>query len=204
MALQNACSSLGPGWLIPIAAVLIGAAAALVAQWFIQIYLVPKVEKRKRREDRWERDLRDLGDLLTTQLAERAREAHVGQGLFRDLRRLETEHGLDQQKIAQSKEQQARAAQQATRAFEDLLSTRVDWLTGWIERIDPKAPEIAKFHEVAGRYRAQTIITQGRWQDDDRTDASFEEAWDRERAARKALIEQVQLLAGLQPRPATS
>jgi len=185
----------GPGWLTPLLTFLVGAATALVVQWVVQLYLVPKVETRKRREDRWERNVLELGDLLTTQVAERAFEVQVGQGLFRDLRQLATESGLDQRKVAQSREHQAEAAEEARRAFEDLLGTRIKWLTGRIEKIDPKAREIKKFHDAAQLYRARTIIVQVRPQDDDRTDAAFDEAWDMERAARKVLIEQVELLA---------
>jgi hypothetical protein len=193
-------ASSGSSWVIPVVTVLIGATAALAAQWVIQVYLVPRVETRKRREDRWERNVLELGDLLTTQLAERANDAHVGQGLFRDLRQLETDPKLDQRKIAQSREDQAREAQQATRAFEDLLSTRIKWLTGRIEKINPKAREIKKVHEAAAYYRAITISVQVCPQDDSRTDDEFDEAWAKERVGRKALIEQVELLADL-PHP---
>jgi hypothetical protein len=149
------------------------------------------VETRKRREDRWERDVRELGDLLTTELDERAREAQVGQGLFRDLRQLEPKPGL-----AQSRERQAEEARQAAWAFEDLLSKRIKWLAARIEKIAPKAPAIVKFHAAWSRYRAQVIIAQVvRPQDDDRTDDAFEEAWQKERDARRALLEQVELLA---------
>jgi hypothetical protein len=189
--------SAGPGWLIPIVAVLVGAAAALVAQWVVQIYIVPRVETRKRRE---ERNVLELGDLLTTQLAERALAAHVGQGVFRDLRQLETEPGHDQGKIAQSREQQAEDAHEATQAFGDLVSTRIKWLIGRIETIDPKAPEIGKFREAAGRYRARAVMVQVRPEGDDRTDDAFDKAWAKERADREALTEQVELLADL-PHP---
>lgn len=194
--------SSGPGWLVPIVAVLIGAAAALAAQWVIQIHIVPIVETRKRREERWERDVRELSDLLTTQLAELAHAAHVEQGKFRDVRQLETEArpDLDPRKIAQSREQQARAAEQARRAFEDLLGTRIKLLTSRVERINPKAPEIANFHEAASRYRGRTAIVQVRPQDDDRSDDAFDEQWEKEYEARKALTEQVELLEAL-PHP---
>lgn len=194
--------SSAPNWRTLLVTFLVGAATTLVVQLVIQFYAVPRVETRKRREDRWERDVRELGDLLTTELRRRAYEAHVEQGLFRDLRQLETEHGPDQRKIAQDREQQARAAEQATQAFEALLSTRIKWLTGRIENINPKAREIKKFHEAAGDYRAWTVIVQvrPRPQDDDRTDAAFDEAWEKERAARTALMEQVELLADL-PHP---
>jgi hypothetical protein len=194
----------GPGWPTLLLTFLVGAATALAVQWVVQLYLVPKVETRKRREDRWERNVLELGDLLTTQLAERAHEAHVGQGLFRDLRELGTEPGIDQHKIAQSREQQAQAAQQATRAFEDLLSTRIHWLTGRIEKIAPKAHEITDFHEAASKYRTRTMIVQVRPQDDDRTDTAFDEAWEKERAARGALIKQVEFLADLPHPPRAS
>jgi len=195
-------ASSGPNWPVYLLSLLgtfvVGTATALL----IQLYIVPRVETRKRREDRRERDVRELGDLLTTQVAERALKAEVGQGLFRDLRQLETEPGHDPRKLAQSREQQAEDAREAARTFEDLLSTRIKWVTGRIEKIAPKAREIKKFHDAATRYRAQVIIAQVvRPEDDDRTDAEFEEAWDKERNARKALLEQVELLADLRHPP---
>ncbi len=151
---------------------------------------IPVAGDSKRREDRWERFVLELGDLLTTQLAERAHEAHVGQGLFRDLRVLETEPGLDQRKITESRERQARLAHEATRAFESLLSTRINWLAGRIEKIAPEAREIADFHEAASKYRARTMIVQVPPEYDDRTEAAFDEQWEKERAARTTLIKQ--------------
>jgi hypothetical protein len=197
-------TSPGPSWLTTIVTVLIGAAAALAAQWVVQVHLVPTVETRKRREDRWERFVLDLGDLLTTQLAERANEAHVEQGLFRDLRELETEPGYDQRKITESGVRQARVAREATRAFESLLSTRINWLARRIEKIAPEASEIADFHKTASKYRARTLIVQVPPEYDDRTEAAFDEQWENEHAAREALIKQVELLADLPHPPHSS
>ena len=104
--------SSGPGWLVPIAAVLVGAAAALVAQWVVQIHIVPHVEKRKRREDRWERDVRELGELLAMRLPDLAAEAYGAQSVYRKLRQVENDE-YDQRLVGQ----QARDAQQATWAF---------------------------------------------------------------------------------------
>ena len=193
--------SSAPGWRTLLLTFLIGAATTLVAQLIIQFYAVPKVETRKRREDRWERDVRELGDLLTTELRRRAYDAHVEQGKFRDLRQRESESGLDQSKITQDREQQGRTAQEAAWAFGDLLSTRVDLLTGRIRSINPKAQVIREFHEAAGRYRSRTIIAhQVRPGDDDRTEEAFEEAWVKEGDARVALTKQLQVLEVL-PHP---
>jgi hypothetical protein len=196
--------SSGPSWLALLLSLLGTFLAGTATALLIQLYVVPKVETRKRREDRWERDVRELGDLLTTQLAQRAHEAEVGQGVFRSVRQLETEPGLDKRKLAQSREQLAEEARTAARAFEDLISTRIKWLTSRIEKLAPNAREIKKFHEAAGRYRSQVIqavsVQLSRPQDDDRTDAAFEEAWDKERDARKTLLEQVELFADL-PHP---
>jgi hypothetical protein len=183
--------SSGPGWLTLLLTFLIGAATALAVQLVIQLYVVPRVETRKRREDRWERNVIELGDLLTTELRKRAFDAQVEQGKFRDLRQLESEPGLDQRKIAQSREDQAWTAQQATSAFADLLRTRVDWLIGRIGNYRSSAGEIARFRTAAQHYRARTILVQVRAQDDDRTESDFETAWAKERDARAALINQV-------------
>ena len=127
--------SSGPGWLTLPVTFLLGAATTL----FVQVYVVPRVETRKRREDRWERNVLELGDLLTTRLARRAEKTYVAQAVFRDMMQLESEPGLDQRKIAQSKEQQTRDAQQAMTAYSDLLRTRVNLLIGRIEKIAPEA-----------------------------------------------------------------
>jgi hypothetical protein len=34
----------------------------------IQLWIVPRVERRKRREERWERDVLALGELLTAEV----------------------------------------------------------------------------------------------------------------------------------------
>jgi hypothetical protein len=127
--------SSGPGWLTLPVTFLLGAATTL----FVQVYVVPRVETRKRREDRWERNVLELGDLLTTRLARRAEKTYVAQAVFRDMMQLESEPGLDQRKIAQSREQQTRDAQQAMTAYSDLLRTRVNLLIGRIEKIAPEA-----------------------------------------------------------------
>jgi hypothetical protein len=185
----------GPGWLTPIVAVLIGAFAALIAQCVVQLYVVPRVEKRKRREDRWERDVRELGELLAMSLTDLANDAHAAQWVFRALRDDESDEH-DPALV----DRQARDAQEATSAYGSLIGAQVDWLADRVLSINRKAPEITRFQRVAQDYRMRAIFVRAPPEDDNRTDTAFDEAWEKERAARKALIEQVKLLADL-PHP---
>ena len=194
----------GPGWLTLLVTFLVGAATALAVQLVVQLYVVPKVETRKRREDRWERNVLELGDLLTTVLDRRAYEAKVEQGKFRDVRQLERELGRDQHNIAQSREQQARAAQQATTVFGDLLRTRVDLLIGRVRNVAPEAGAIVKFDSAARHYQVRTTFVRVRPQDDRRTETEFEEDWQKEYDARSALVTQMDLLAGMPHPPRAS
>jgi hypothetical protein len=117
-------TSSGPDWLTLLVPYLVGAATALAVQLVVQLYIVPRVETRKRREDRWERNVLELGELLTSLLDRRASEAKVEQGIFRDMRQLESEPGPDQARLAKFREEQGRTAQQATWAFSELVTTR--------------------------------------------------------------------------------
>jgi hypothetical protein len=188
--------SSGPGWLTLLATFLVGSAAALASQWVVQIYIVPKVEKRKRREDRWERDVRELGELLNMSLSGLAEEAHGAQWMVRELQR-EASDEYDPRLVAQ----QARDAQQAIWAYGNLIGNQVDWLIGRVRSINRKAPEIVRFHDVAGDYHRRAVMVRvAPGEDDNRPDTVFDDVWEKERAARKALIEQVEVLADL-PRP---
>ncbi|HYV29947.1 MAG TPA: hypothetical protein VEO53_02375 [Candidatus Binatia bacterium] len=194
--------SSGPGWVTPIVTVLIGAAAALAAQWVIQIYFVPKVESRKRREDRWERDVRDLGDLLTTLVRRHADEAYLRQSTYRFLQqRLEEVSGVDQEKLAQARQDEGTKAYQATEAFHDLVNTRVEWLVDRIKSFsNPKPQIIIEFESAARKYwlEATATFVPGY---DHRTDNDFDSEQAREREARNALIMQVKRLADLRHPP---
>ena len=187
--------SSGPGWLTLLVTFVLGATLTIL----VQLYVVPKVETRKRREDRWERNVLELGDLLTMRLATLAYEAKLEQGKFRDVRQLESEPGLDPRAIAQHRAEQASSAEEATWAFDQLLRTRVDWLAARIRDLS-SADEIVKLSMAARHYRARTIMVQVRPEHDVRTDEAFEEGWANEYDARRALIERVELLAGL-PHP---
>jgi hypothetical protein len=190
-AAAKAASS-GPGWVAPIVAVLIGALAALAAQLVIQLYVVPRVETRKRREDRWERDVRELGQLLTTSLTDRANELHAAQFVYRDARGTSGNPAL----IARL----AKEAEQVVFEYGSLIHTQVDWLIAQILRLDPEAPEIKQLDAVWLDYRVRTIEVRPIPEHDTRTDDEFDESWEKERAARKTLIEQVKVLADL-PHP---
>jgi len=174
---------------------LVGAATALAVQLVVQFYVVPKVEKRKRREDRWERDVRELGELLAMRLTDLANDAHAAQLVFRAVRDDESDEH-DPALVAR----QARDAQEATFAYGSLIGAQVDWLADRVLSINRKAPEITRFQRAERDYQMRAVIVRVLPEDDNRTDTAFDDGWDREHAARKALIEQVKLLADL-PHP---
>ena len=190
-AAAKAASS-GPGWVAPVVAVLIGALAALAAQLVIQLYVVPRVETRKRREDRWERDVRELGQLLTTSLTDQANELYAAQLVYRDARNTSGNPAL----IAQL----AKEGEQVVFGYGSLMNTQVDWLIAQILRLDQEAPEIERLDAAWLDYRIRTIEVRPLPDHDTRTDDEFDKSWEKERAARKALIDQVKVLADL-PRP---
>lgn len=167
--------SSGPSWLTFLLSLLgtflVGTATALL----IQLYIVPKVEKRKRRQDRWERDVRELGELLITRLTSLADDLHAAQLIFREVR---DEQGdkYDPALVAR----QARDAEQAMFAYGSLIGTQVDWLIGRILSINPEAQEIVQLKRAAQDYRMRAIFVRVLPEQDDRTDADFHKAWDKE------------------------
>jgi hypothetical protein len=191
--------SSGPSWLTTIVTVLIGASAALAAQLVIQLYVVPRVETRKRREDRWERNVLELGQLLTANLTSSANELHAAQLVYREVRdRQGDEH--NPALVAR----QARDAEQAMFAYGSLVNTQMDWLIGRVISLGPKAQELERLKNLARDYRERVIFVRPLPEHDNRTDPEFDETWEKEGAARKALIEQVKLLADLRHPPRVS
>jgi hypothetical protein len=182
----------------------LGAALALAVQLVIQFCVVPKVETRKRREDHWERDVRELGELLTTQLAGRADAANVEQSVFRFVLQLESTADADKDKVSHLKDEHSLKARHATAAFNDLAHTRVPWLVGRVRSIDPDSAEIVKFGTVARQHRIRAINVDGWSGVYVHPDPTFDEAWDQERDARRALTEQVTALLGLPHPPRAS
>jgi hypothetical protein len=192
------------GGIGPLSAVIIGAAVGailtLVAQVVIQLYIVPRVETRKRREDRWERNVLELGELLTNQLRQRAAEARAAQGTFRAVRQLEGRTDVNQERVARFKSEDSLKANQATRAYYELVHTRLLWLVDRIRSFS-LADEIGQFASVARRYQLRGWDVDSWSEDDERTDTAFEEAWDQEYKARTALMKHVNLLANLEHPP---
>lgn len=174
---------------------LVGAASTLVVQVVIQFWVVPRVEKRKRREDRWERDVRELGELLAMRLTDLANDTHAAQWLYRQERDKKSDE-YDPALVARL----AREGQQATFTYGSLIGAQVDWLADRVLSINRKAPDITRFQRAAQDYRMRAIFVRVPPEDDDRTDTAFDDAWEKERAARQALISQAKLLADL-PHP---
>ena len=187
-------SSGPPGWLTSLVTFLVGAATALAAQLVIQIYIVPKVEKRKRREDRWERDVRELGELLTTSLTSLASELRVAQLLYREAK-YEASDRYDPARVSR----RARDAEQAMFAYGSLIGTQVDWLLGWVIPPSPKAQEIVQLQRSAQDYRMRATAVRVLPEHDNRTDTDFHDQWEKESTSREALIRQVLQVADLTP-----
>jgi hypothetical protein len=92
--------------------------------------------------------------------------------------------------------------QQATWAYSGLISTQVKWLIGRVVSVSRTAPEIVRFGRAAEYYRAQEVfVSTVPPEPDNRTDDEFEQDWEKEHAARDALIEQVRLLADMRNPP---
>lgn len=162
----------------------------------IQLYVVPWVETRKRREDRWERDVLELGKLLAGPLTDLASDAHAAQLVYRSAR---DEPG-DEYNPALVK-RQAREAEKAVFAYGGIISTQMDWLTTRVLSLNPEARELVPFKRAEQDYRMRAVLVRPLPDHDDRTDAGFHESWEKEAAARKALIDQVKALADLRHPP---
>jgi len=188
-------TSPGQGWVAPLVSFLVGAATALAVQLVVQFFVVPKVETRKRREDRWERNVLELGELLTTRLTDVANELHAEQLVYRTTQD-EPSDQYDHALVAQ----QGRDADRATWDYGGLISTQLDWLIRRVVSLSPKAQELAQLQHLADVHRAQALAVRPLHDQDNRNDSEFDETWEKERAARQALLDQVQLLADL-PHP---
>jgi hypothetical protein len=187
---------------------LIGAASAvvtaIVVQLVVQFYIVPRGDTRKRREDRWERDVRELGELLTTSLADRAQEAFSAQSGFRHVLELEHAVGVDHDKVARMKDEYTAKARQATAAFNDLAHTRVPWLVDRVASVGPTSGEIVQFKIAARHHQIRAMTVDGWSEDYGPHDGTFDEAWDQEREARRALVKQVTVLLDMPHPPRVS
>jgi hypothetical protein len=181
---------------------LIAAVLALASQLLIWLRVVPSVDARKRREDRWERSIRDFLELMKTSLSDRATDAHSAQGLYGDLRKLESEPGQDRDRIAGIRADHVWETRKATRAFTDLAHTRVGLLTDEIVALMPDADELFQFETLARKYWLRVAMVAG-WNEDD-AEAEIDKRWDGEYRARVELIKQARQLADLRHPPRVS
>lgn len=196
--------SSGPSWLALMLSLLGTFLVGMATAVLIQFWVVPKVEARKRREDRWEHDVRDLGELLTTSLGDRAQEAFVEQSAFRHVLQLERAVDADKDRVATLKGEYSLKARQATAAFDDLAHSRVPWLVDRVKSVDPASDAIVKFVTAARHHRIRAMAL-GEWSGDYAPpDPTFDEAWDQERDARRALVTQVTALLDLPHPPRAS
>jgi hypothetical protein len=182
---------------------LTGAAITLAVQLVVQLWVVPKVESRKRREDRWERNVLELGEILTTEVSRRAEGARIAQSTFRFLHQLPNDTpGVDRAKLERQRQEQNRKAYLSTEEFQDIVNTRVDWL---VDRICSFEPHILVLSQLNFAFRGYWVHAMGPSvpERDNRVDSAFEDDWNQERDARKALLEQVKRLANLPHPPRT-
>ena len=138
--------------------------------------------------------MRELGELLTTSLTSLANDLHAAQLVFREVRDEESDKH-DAALVAR----QARDAEQAMFAYGSLIGTQVDLLIGRVLSINPEAQEIDQLKRLDQDFRLRAIFVRALPDDDKRTDTEFHEAWDKESAAREALIKQVVLLEEYAP-----
>lgn len=73
-------------------------------------------------------------------------------------------------------------------AYGSLISTQMDWLIDRVTSLSPKAPEIRRLKDLAWNYRARTRVVRPLPEHDNSPDAEFDQAWQKERDAREALI----------------
>jgi hypothetical protein len=90
-------------------------------------------------------------------------------------------------------------------AFKDQALTRVPWLVNRVKSIAPDSAEIVKFGTV-GQHHLIRAMSVDDWSGvyAHPGDPTFDEAWDQERDARRALVEQVTALLDLPHPPRAS
>jgi hypothetical protein len=138
---------------------------------------------------------------MTTVLAERALAANVEQSAFRYVRQLEGAPDADKDKVAQLKSEYSLKARQATAAFNDLAHALVPWLVDRVASVGRASDEI-QFKNAARHHRIPAMAVDDWSGDYVPPDQILDEAWDQERDARKALVEQVTALLDLPHPPA--
>jgi hypothetical protein len=186
----------GPGWLA-LALTLLGTfLAGTATALLIQLYVVPRVETRKRREERWERDVRELHEVLAARLTSLANQAFIAQFVYRHVRDEKTDEYSPAAVSHQSRE-----AREATWAYGGLIGAQIDLLMDRVLSINPNAPELAKLKRVNRNFQQKAIFVQPLPGDDTRTDEEFHKTWEKENDARKALTEQVKVLAHMRHPP---
>lgn len=129
--------------------VVIGALVALAGSFFVQLWLIPRVDTRKRREQRWEEDVLALGQLLTFE------HPSVVSGLRVALHALgwiaEAAGEMDGDRWAAVHAQERENLRAANQAF-NALRVRIDWLSDRVTSLAPGNPELEKFGELSRRY----------------------------------------------------
>lgn len=136
--------------------VVLGALFALLAQAFVQLYIVPRVGAQRSREERWHEDVLALGDLLTTSSPEllRSLESHASMLVF--MRGMKTDPDVDQQKLEERTKEETRSLR-ATDREASTLFVRIDWLASRIASIAPTAPRLLAFSRAAMMYRVFVV-----------------------------------------------
>ncbi len=131
---------------------LVGAASTFVVQLLIQVYVVPLVETRKRRLERWEKDVLDLGELMSGVISDSARRARDEQTSFRLAQDFVANASLGKAMAGDDAKKRLTAAHQATRAFNDQVRSRAEWM---MDRIIAYrlSDQVIEFAQLALDYR---------------------------------------------------
>jgi hypothetical protein len=180
--------------------VLLTLGSALIVQLVVQFLIVPRIEARKRREQRWETYVHELGELLTTALNERATEASIAQWVYQGVLQMEGSPDAKQDTVEQLKRDHSEKARRATLAFNDLAHSRVPWLVDRIKTADPRSEEIIGLVIAARHHRIRAMAVDDWSAAYVPPDMTFDEAWDQEGEARRALVKKVTVLLDM-PRP---
>lgn len=175
----------------------IGAILTLIIQYIVQVYVIPRTEKRKRKEARWEERVDLLGEVLTTEFAEAAQEYRVGLGILADLYK-EEQAALDEQADVGQIHSLIKTWQgQTSKAREEYNKqlTRVRWLCKRITSTDQYGPETRKMLLLGIEISIADTEIYGLLSGESHDTAAVEEFFKKEQKARSEILKITEKLA---------
>lgn len=172
--------------------IVLGALFAFVFSMAIQLWIVPRVDRRKRREERWERDVLALGEVLTAEVPALAtaaqRDAYVMQRLHKDYADSDSPEDILRKTQEDASESIAR--------YKAAARVRGAWLVDRIVSLDRAAVELAELERRWTRFNHQAAMcTFWNVPDRDFTDDKFDGDWERQDKALSELTAEVTTLA---------